>query len=186
MNEKLLACVVIWIVMILMYSGTTIMSKRTGALRTEAESIKSSGDTTRLEAETARITALRLKNDSQDLLQFLDTWTPAINRMQTNQDAEQALLSVIRNSGILVVSQKLEIKENRANAMMPRALQGTIVIQDEYPKSMNWLGELECKVPLIRISSCRIKQGETGRQVNMELRFEVPLIDLNAKLDNKK
>ena len=185
MNEKQLACIILWIVMAIMYYGTEIMSKRTTSLRTEADSIKQSGTITYQEAETARITVVKLKNTTQDLLQFLDTWTPAINRMQTNQDAEQALLSVIRNSGILVVSQKFEVKENRTNAMMPRSLQGTLVIQDEYPKTMNWLGELETKVPLIRIGSCRIKQGETGRQVNMELRFEVPLVDLNAKLDKK-
>jgi hypothetical protein len=64
-------------------------------------------------------------------------------------------------------------------------VQGTVIVQDDFAKTLNWLGELECKIPLIRITTCRIKQGETGRQVNLEIHFEVPLVDLNAALDKK-
>jgi hypothetical protein len=186
MNEKKLACVLLLMTVAVVAYGTQVMTIRARTMRQQAEAASMDAATARTDAETANIGLIRLKSETQDLRQFLSSWTPSISRLQSGQDAEQALLGIIRNSGILVVSQKFETKENRgANALLPKSIQGTLTVQDDYAKTVNWLGELECKVPLIRITSCRVKQGETGRQLNLEIHFEVPLVDLNANLDKK-
>ena len=59
-------------------------------------------------------------------------------------------------------------------------------MQDEYSKTLNWLGELERKLPLARVTTCRLKQGETGRQVSLEIRFEIPMINLDAQPEEAK
>jgi hypothetical protein len=186
MNGKKIACLVLMMILGMIMFGTQMMTKRAAARIAETEAVETDKRTAESDCEVARNTTLRLKDETQELRQFLGTWTPIINGIQSSQDAEQALLTHVRNSGILVVSQKLEMKENRGNMFAPKLFQGTLTVQDEYAKTMNWLGDLEVKIPLMRITSCRIKQGETGRQMNLEIHFELPVINLLAELDATK
>lgn len=187
MNNKKLACIIIIMLIASVVYGTQMMTKRTKSRVDEAEAASVEKISTESAANVANITYLRLKNDTQDLRQFLDTWTPVIEKMQSSQDAEQTVLGALRNSGILTVSQKFEMKAgNGDNKFMPKIFQGTMIVQDEYTKTMNWLGELETKIPLMRVSNCRLKQGETGHQVNLEVRIDIPLINLNAEVEDKK
>jgi hypothetical protein len=183
MNGTKIACVVLMMLVASIAYGTQIMHKKAQAMKEEAEMADMDCRTAKGDSEKANIELVKLKYDSQDLRQFLDDWKPFIKRIQTVQEAEQTFQSLLRNSGILTVSQKFEVRDARDNKMMPRFLQGTLVVEDEFAKAMNWLGELERKIPLSRITSCRLKQGETGRQVNLELRFEIPIVNLDAPLD---
>jgi len=81
-----------------------------------------------------------------------------------------------------VVNQKFEDKANLGERMRPRSILASLVVEDEYSKVLNWLGSLEKKIPLVRITSCRISAANTGRQVHMEVALEVPLIDLSVNL----
>ena len=56
-----------------------------------------------------------------------------------------------------------------------------LVIEDEYAKVLNWLGDIEKRLPLARVKACRITGGGTLRQLRMDVSLEVPLIDLNAE-----
>jgi hypothetical protein len=183
MNGTKIACVVLMMFVASIAYGTQIMHQRAKAMKDEAEMADTDCRNAATASEVASTTLTRLKYDSGDLRQFLNDWKPFIKRIQTVQEAEQVLQSLLRNSGILTVSQKFEVREHRENKMMPRFLQGTLVVEDEFSKTMNWLGELERKVPLSRVTSCRLRQGETGRQVNLELRFEIPIIDLEVPMD---
>ncbi len=180
MNGTKIACVLLMMLLAGIAYGTQIMHQRAKSAYDEAETAASDAQTAQTNATVAETALLKVKFDTQDLRQFLDEWTPHVKRIQSVQDAEQAMQSVVRNSGILTVSQKFEVRELRDNKMIPKVLQGTIVVADEFSKTMNWLGELERRVPLARITSTRLKQGETGRQVNLEVRLEIPLVDMNA------
>ncbi|HSI62837.1 MAG TPA: hypothetical protein VLE43_06950 [Candidatus Saccharimonadia bacterium] len=183
MNGTKIACVVLMMLVASIAYGTQMMHKKAKAMKEEAEMADTDCRAAESASEVANTELIRLKYDSEDLRQFLDEWKPFIKRIQTVQEAEQIFQSLLRNSGILTVSQKFEVREQRDNKMMPRFLQGTLVVEDEFAKAMNWLGEMERKIPLSRITSCRLKQGETGRQINLELRFEIPIINLDAPLD---
>jgi hypothetical protein len=186
MNGKKIACVVLMMIVAGIAYGAQIMQQRAKAMMEE----RSAAETDAYNAETQRkvveteVTQLRFK--SQDLHQFLSDWEGPIKRIQSTQEAEQALQSIVRNSHILTLSQKTDFRDNRENKVVPKVLQGTLIVQDDYAKTMNWLGELERKLPLIRITSCRLKQGETGRQVNLELRFEIPIVNLDARMEDQK
>jgi hypothetical protein len=186
MNGKKMACVVLMMILAGIAYGAQIMQQHCKSMNAEAES----ADTEAKAAETQRTvveTSLkRLEFDTQDLRQFLKVWEPTISRIRTSQDADQAVQSILRNSGILTVSQKIEVKESREVKIIPKVLQCTVVVQDEYAKTLNWLGELERKMPYARVTVCRFKQGETGRQVNLEVHLEIPIVDLNAKPDEPK
>lgn len=183
MNGTKIACVVLMMFVAGIAYGTQIMHQKAQTMKEEAEMADTDCRAAASASEIASTELIKLKYDSEDLRQFLGEWMPYIKRIQTVQEAEQVFQSLLRNSGVLTVSQKFEVREQRENKMMPRFLQGTLVVEDEFSKAVNWLGELERKIPLSRITSCRLKQGETGRQINLELRFEIPIIDLDAALE---
>jgi hypothetical protein len=120
------------------------------------------------------------------LRQFLETWTPVINRFQSGQDGELELMKTIRNNSLLTLAQKLEVRENRTNPLVPKSLLASFTIQDDYAKTMNWLGEIERNVPVARVTSCRLKKGDGGGRVNLDVHFEIPLINLQAIFDEAK
>ena len=186
MNGKKLACIILLMLVAGVVFGTQVMTKRAKAVAEEAEGAETEKMTAESESVMATSAFVRLKNDTQDLRQFLETWTPVIGRIQSSQDAEQTVLGALRNSGILTVAQKFEVKPGGGNPLMPKIFQGAITVQDEYTKTMNWLGELETTIPLMRLTTCRLKQGETSRQVSLEVHMEIPLINLNADVGDKK
>lgn len=186
MNGKKLACVVLMMILAGITYGAQMLQKRAKSMREEADSAESaalSAQTLRTVEETTLETT---RYDTRELREFLKAWEPELLRIQTGQEAEQALLGIVRNSRILTVSQKFEVKENRNTPLVPKSLQGTLVVQDEYTKTMNWLGDLERRLPLARITVCRLRQGENGRQVNLEINFDIPMVNLKAELEAKK
>jgi hypothetical protein len=186
MNGKKIACVILMMILASIAYGTQIMQKRAKGMLEEADNAETDAKTAETQRKVADTEVTNLKFKTQDLRQFLKDWEPNIKRMQTTQEAEQALQSIVRNSRILIVSQKFEVRENRESKITPKLLQGTLIVQDEYAKTMNWLGELERRMPLTRITSCRVKQGDTGRQVNVEIHFEIPIVNLDAQMDDQK
>lgn len=186
MNGKKIACVILMMIVAGIAYGTQIMQQRAKGMREEADNAETDARNAETQCKVADTEVTNLKFKTQDLRQFLRDWEPGIKRMQTTQEAEQALQSVVRNSRILVVSQKFEMREMRESKITPKVMQGTLTVQDEYAKTMNWLGELERRLPLMRITSCRIKQGETGRQISLELHFEIPIVNLDAQMEEQK
>jgi hypothetical protein len=167
--------------------GTQTMMKQSARMQaasnTAADSLQQSEDAARLKM----IELVNYTKETEELRGFLKSWTPLIDRVGTAQEAENAVSSILRASGVLTISQKLEVKDFRdSNILIPKSLLGTIVVQDDYAKTMNLLGELERKLPLSRITSCHVKQGDTGQRINLEFHIEIPLVNLKADLSDKK
>lgn len=178
-GTKIASVLLILIVAVVAYSSQ-IFQKKARAIAAEAQDAESAYVLAKQANSTSEIKLIKLRADTQEMREFLKEWEPIITRLQTSQDAEQLLNGLLRNSGIFTISQRFEVKNINGNTIIPKVLQGTVIVQDEYSKTLNWLGEVERRIPLARINSCKLRQGETGRQINMELQIEIPLIDLNA------
>jgi hypothetical protein len=186
MNGKKIACVVLMMILAGIAYGAQIMQKRAKDMMEEASIAKTDAEGAENNYKRVDYEIKYLKSKTQELRQFLKDWEPTIRRIQSTQEAEQALQSIVRNSHIITLSQKSDTRENRESKVVPKILQGSLIVQDEFTKTMNWLGELERKIPLMRVTSCRFKQGETGRHVNVELRFDIPIINRVAQLEETK
>jgi hypothetical protein len=180
MNGKKLACVLLlMIVGALAYFGQ-VGHKKADAKRAEAETAKSE----KLKAEDAlRLSEIKLttlKADTEELRRFLQSWTPYAERIQTQSEVEQTVLASLRNANLLVLKQAFESKKSPGQLYMPSAVRASIVLEDDYAKTVNWIGEMERKLPLARMTSCRLTGGDNGRQVHAEVILEVPLADLKV------
>jgi hypothetical protein len=180
MNGKQIACIVLMMIIGAITYGAQIVHKKAAVAIQAADDEKSSAEMAANDASIAKITLEKAKADAQDLERFLTAWTPVISRLSSRQEVESAVQANTRESRVFVVSQKFEEKGNLGERMRPRSILASLVVEDEYSKVLNWLGTLEKKVPLIRITSCRISAANTGRQVHMEVNLEVPLIDLSV------
>ena len=186
MNKNKIACLFLTMILAGIAYGTQIMQKKASAMKQESEDAAGEYEDARGKCELAEIDLTSYTTATSDLLAFLTIWTPEVEHVTSGQDAESALMNIVRSSGVLTISQKFDIKDNHVGGIIPRCLQGTLIVQDDYAKALNFLGEIERSIPLARITACHIKQGDTGTRINLELHIEIPLVNLQADPDDAK
>lgn len=183
MNGKQIACVILMMLIgIVTYAGQMV-HKKADTVRKSAKSAQEAAEAADSERQIAEITSKRVETESGEIRRFLEAWTPQIDNIQTSQEVEEAVQASIRNSKLYVDSQKFEAKTTsgkNAGGVIPRVIKATIIAEDEYPKTMNWLGDVEKKLPLARITVCRVTPGKDAKSVRMELSMEIPIINLKA------
>jgi hypothetical protein len=181
MNPKQLACVILLMVIGGMTYTAQIIHNKVATTRAEAQDAEDGATTAQQERETAEIETTVFKTDTEDVRRFLRGWLPAIERVQTQQEAEQAIELSLRERGInLVRSRKTELKISNNNKIIPKSVLTTLTIEEEYAKVLNWLGDIERRMPTARMKVVQITGGSTGRQLKLDVSFETPIFDLAA------
>ncbi len=187
MNPKQLACVVLLMIIGAMTYTAQIIHNTVATTRAEAEDAETAAVTAENERSTAEIQTAVFKADTEDLRRFLRSWLPAIDHVQTQQEAEQTIELSLRERGInLVRSKKTESKQTANNKLIPRSVVTTLTIEEEFAKVLNWLGDIERRLPTARMKVVQITGGSTGSQLKMEVSFETPIFDLAAADADKK
>lgn len=180
MNGKQIACILLLSLIAAIVYGGQMVHKTSEAMRKSARSAEDAAISADSARKTSEIKLQTVTAETEEILRFLAAWTPIIDSIQTSQDIEEAIQSSIRASSLYVDSQKFEAKISRTGKVLARVIKAAIIAEDEYSKTLNWLGELEKKVPLARITICRITPGKDPKSVRLELSIEVPIINLNA------
>jgi|UniRef100_UPI0037831C8D hypothetical protein len=181
MNPKQLACVILLMVIGGMTYTAQIIHNKVATTRAEAQDAEDGATAAQQERETAEIETTVFKTDTEDVRRFLRGWLPAIERVQTQQEAEQAIELSLRERGInLVRSRKTELKISNNNKIIPKSVLTTLTIEEEYAKVLNWLGDIERRMPTARMKVVQITGGSTGRQLKLDVSFETPIFDLAA------
>lgn len=181
MNPKQLACVLLLSIVGAMIYAAQLIHNKVATTRAEAEEIEFAANTAETERSTAEIQKDMFKAETEDVRRFLQTWMPAIDRVQTQQEADQTIELSLREQGInLVTSRKTELKASTSNRIIPKSILTTMTIEEEYAKVLNWLGDIERRLPMARMKVVQIKGGSNGRQLKLDVSFETPLFDLAA------
>jgi hypothetical protein len=188
-NQKHIACLLILFLCVVAVQGVMIVRKN-------AVNMQAAAETARRDAEAAAV-ALRaqsailddLTRKSSDLLAYLDAWEPHLSRFITQESAELDVSALIKQAGLILLAQRFEVAPNKSNTSVPNSADGTIpqivrahlAIEDDFIKSINWLGELESKLPSARISNLELARGQSGNDLRMNLVVDVPLARPRAK-----
>jgi hypothetical protein len=183
MNPKQLACVILMaIIGLLAYVGQ-MGHKKTLAMKKDADLALQDSIAAESARQTAEILTTRIKAETDEVRRFYKTWTPYIERVQTEQEVESAIELSLRDRNIsLVKSRKSEVKSTPLNKLMPKTVLTTLVIEDEYAKVLNWFGEIEKRLPMARVNTCRMSGGSTVRQMRLDVTIETPLFNLAAEV----
>jgi len=187
MNPKQLACIILLMIIGAMTYTAQVIHKTVATTRAEAEDAETAAVTAENERSTAEIETAVFKANTEDLRRFLRSWLPAIEHVQTQQEAEQTIELSLRERGInLVRSRKTESKQSAGNKLIPRSVITTLTIEEEFAKVLNWLGDIERRLPTARMKVVQITGGSTGTQLKMDVSFETPIFDLAAADADKK
>lgn len=187
MNPKQLACIILLMIIGAMTYTAQIIHKTIATTRAQAEDAETAAITAENERSTAEIETTVFKSNTDDLRRFLRSWLPAIEHVQTQQEAEQTIELSLRERGInLVRSRKTESKQSAGNKLIPRSVITTLTIEEEFAKVLNWLGDIERRLPTARMKVVQITGGSTSSQLKMEVSFETPIFDLAAADADKK
>ncbi len=181
MNPKQLACFILMaLIGVIMYSAQ-IVHQKVSAMRQEADDAESAATTAETERSTAEIKTAVLKTETEEIRRFLRAWLPAVEKVQTQQEVEQTIELSLREGGIgLVRQRRTEPKGSTTNKLIPKSVLTTLTIEEEYAKVLNWLGDIERRLPLSRMKIVQITGGSTARQLKLDVSFETPIFDLNS------
>ena len=187
MNPKQLACVILLMIIGAMTYTAQIIHKTVATTRAEAEDAETAAITAESERSTAEIETAVFKSNTEEVRRFLRSWLPSIEHVQTQQEAEQTIQLSLRERGIsLVRSIKTESKQSAGNKLIPKSVITTLTIEEEFAKVLNWLGDIERRLPTARMKVVQITGGSTGTQLKMDVSFETPIFDLAAADADKK
>ncbi len=175
MNNHKMACVLLLVLIGAMLYGTQKMRSRAVAAQEAADATKNEATMAEQEKRVAEIKLKTVDAKTADLRRSYDEWLPHFNAVKNPESGEQRITELVREGDIFLLSQKYEEREIDPESMISRALVATLVVEDDYVKTMNWLGKLEESIPACRIAKCRLIRGDRGNNIHVELTVQVPV-----------
>lgn len=176
MNNHKTACIVLVIAIVGMLYGVNQLRTSSVKAREAADSVQAQAETAESQAQLAQIQLKQLDGKTADLRKISGEWREHFNSFQTAQDAEQRIVSVVQEGDVFLISQKFEERQIENASFIKTALVADLVVEDEFAKTLNWLGQIEEKVPSCRISRCNITRGDRGNDVHLELQIQIPVL----------
>ena len=180
MNPKQIACFILMAFIGVLVYGAQIVHGKVNVMRSEAEDALSAATNSASERETAEIKAAVIKTETEEVRRFLRAWLPSIDKMQTQQEVEKAVELSLREKGISLIRARATEPKTSTNKLIPRSVLTTITVEEEYAKVLNWLGDIERRLPLARMKVVQVAGGASGRQLKLDVTFETPIFDLAA------
>ena len=180
MNPKQIACFILMAFIGVLVYGAQIVHGKVNVMRSEAEDALSAATNSASERETAEIKAAVIKTETEEVRRFLRAWLPSIDKMQTQQEVEKAVELSLREKGISLIRARATEPKTSTNKLIPRSVLTTITVKEEYAKVLNWLGDIERRLPLARMKVVQVAGGASGRQLKLDVTFETPIFDLAA------
>jgi hypothetical protein len=112
---------------------------------------------------------------------YLKEWEPHLKSVRDAQFGEALINLRIKQGNMVTLSSQFESMNFDKGGTIPRRLQGRLVFEDDFVKTLNWLADFEGAMPASRISSCRISKGQAGNDIKAELTIDVPILDAGEK-----
>lgn len=176
MKNHQTACFLLAVLTVGMLYGVNSLRNATSAARDLAEQVRFEAETAEQQAQLAGIELKTLDSKTSELRLVYGEWKPHFEAHRTAQDAEQRVAEVIREGGVFLISQKFETREVDAQSIIREALVADLVVEDDYARTLNWLGKLEESIPSCRITRCSILRGERGNDINLVVQIQIPIL----------
>lgn len=176
MNNKHIACGIVALFIVVLVQLTLWVQGNRTKVQNQAEAAQQAETdaTTALNQERAQLGNLR--RQSADLIEFLRIWQPYFTTIDNPQSAEVNLSMRIKEANLVNLAQRFELTPVKGNASIPNSMRALLTFEDDYARLMNWLGDLEVKMPTVRTSSVRLSKGTRANDLRMEVVLEQPLL----------
>jgi hypothetical protein len=180
MNRKHLAVIVVGLIALLMLQGVVEVRKRLVKLQNDVAGAQGTASGMELLLSTERTAVRGIEERSAEMRSFLDAWVGPLSQVNTPEGGELNVASRVKEAGLVTLAQRFEVAANAGNDAIPRVLRAHLTFEDDYAKTMNWLGEVEETMPSSRVTDLRIVRGEAGNDIRINLVLDVPLLAKEA------
>lgn len=175
MNNHKIACIVLIVLIGAMGYGVNFLREKSAKAGAAADATRTQAEMAEQQAQVAEIKLKTIDAKTAALRTIYEEWLPHFEAFKNPQDGERRIAEVIRDGNIFLLSQKLETRKIETEGVITHALVADLVVEDDYSKTMNWLGKVEELIPSCRISSCLLTRGDSGNNIHMELSIQVPV-----------
>lgn len=176
MNSKHIACGIVAILIVLLVQLTLWVQGNRTKVENEATAAQQAASDANAQLNQERTQLSQLRRQSADLMEFLRIWQPYFATIDSAQSAEVNLSMRIKEANLVNLAQRFEQTPVKGNASIPTTLRGFLTFEDDYTRLMNWLGDLEVKMPTLRTSSIRLAKGTRANDLRMEIILDQPLL----------
>lgn len=176
MNNHKVASILILVLVGLMGFGVHKLRSKAVAAENAAEDSRKAAEEAEQQRKIADIKVTTMDAKTAELRKIYTEWIPHFENYKSGRTGEQKITDVVRGSSVFLVSQKFNEQELDKQDLIGRALVADLIVEDDYAKTLNWLGKLEESIPSCRITKCRIERGDRGNNVRMELKIQVPIL----------
>jgi hypothetical protein len=177
MNNKHLACVIIGLMIFAQIYTVIVINGKADAMKQEAETARGAAEAAQqtVNVETIQLTSLKAK--TAPLRKYLGVWDPYL-RQSSNEERGQTMIDeMIRQGSVQSLDRKYNAAINANNAYIPKVVRADLLFEDDYHKSVEWLGEVERSFPASRVSRCRLTKGTNANDIKMELTIDLPIVE---------
>lgn len=176
MNSKHISCGIVALFIVVLVQLTLWVQGHRTKVRNEARAAQQAEENATAQLNQERNQLSELRRQSTDLIEFLRIWQPYFTTIDNTQSAEVNLSMRIKEANLVNLAQRFEPAPVKGNASIPNMLRGFLTFEDDYARLMNWLGDLEVKMPTVRTSSVRLSKGTRENDLRMEIVLEQPLL----------
>lgn len=175
MNNKHIACIIVFLLLVGMVQGTMWMNNRMAKMRQEASQAEQNASVATFQLANEKRQLDALKVSSKGLIDYLDTWSPYFDEVDSSQNAELKISMRIKQDSLTSLSQRYEVVASK-NKALPKVMRAHVSFDDNYMRLINWLGQLENQLPTMRIFSLRLAKGTGPNDLKVDAVLEQPLI----------
>lgn len=179
MNNHKAASLLILAIVCLMGFGVHKLRSKAVVARDAANEAKSQAEQAEQQRKIAEIKLKTIDAKTAQLRKVYTEWIPHFEGFRTSRAGEQRITDKVREGDVFLLSQRFNFREIDKGDFISHALVADLVVEDDYSKTLNWLGILEESIPSCRISKCKIERGDRGNNIKMELTIQVPVLNKN-------
>lgn len=177
MNNHKAASILILLIVGLMGFGVHKLRSKAVAARNAANTAQTQAEQAEQQKKIAEIKLKTIDAKTAQLRKVYTEWIPHFEAYQSSRAGEQRITDVVREGDVFLLSQRFNYQEIDKGDLISHALVADLVVEDDYARTLNWLGKLEESIPSCRIAKCKIERGTRGNNINMELRIQVPVLN---------
>lgn len=175
MNNKHLAAVLVGLMSIVFLQGIVEFRKRLAKVQTELAEADTTAAGVELQLNTEKSLFTSTQNRSKPTLEYLEAWMETLTGLNTQEAAEFRIASRVKDADLVTLSQRFEIVDYE-NATVQRVVRANFTFEDDFAKTLNWLGKIEDEIPAIRVTNLKIVRGEGANDIRAQLTLDLPLV----------
>lgn len=176
MNNKQIACIVIGMLIAVQLYTIMMVKGKADVMKQQSADAVAASDSARQQVNISRIQLTSQKTKTEPVRKYLEIWNPYLQQSASEERSQSIVDELIRKGGVQLLTGKYDSVPNQGNAYITNVVRAELLFEDDYHKTLEWLGEIERTLPASRISKCRLSKGTNANDIKMEMTVELPVV----------